>query len=257
MIIVRKAQPTPEGRDPAEHGTNPDYEDEGPFHLNVPGFIDNVWWGNFEAASDHYQNARDQSGLGVSGFPEGELRSRTGLTFRISYNGKVWDGDTMVFNPHGARDTGDGRALVRDLNSMYGNYNGWEIGSGHSAPSAMYYPTFQKFFSGLGSVVVHVPTLDKRDAIYVRPAINDDDDPRLGENLSAGVGSLLSERLYGKPGVDLDIEMGPQTEPEEVWRRVRPVLDEIDAAMRDFSSRVDDARGLSAWNDILSGGGNP
>ena len=46
-------------------------------------------------ASHEYQDARDASGLGVSKFPEGRI-AIDGKTYRVSYNGRVWDGAHMV-----------------------------------------------------------------------------------------------------------------------------------------------------------------
>lgn len=45
-------------------------------------------------ASRIYCTARDESGEGASTFPQGEWRGH-----RISYNGRVWDGDKAIYNP--------------------------------------------------------------------------------------------------------------------------------------------------------------
>lgn len=47
---------------------------------------------NVEAASRLYQELRDQSGLGASRWPSGQLSNG----FTISYNGRVWKGDKLV-----------------------------------------------------------------------------------------------------------------------------------------------------------------
>lgn len=52
---------------------------------------------DFAEASAQYAQARDLSGEGVSTFPFGQL---TGAgTYRVSYNGRVWEGDVLVFDP--------------------------------------------------------------------------------------------------------------------------------------------------------------
>ncbi len=46
-------------------------------------------------ASRNYSAIRDLSGEGASSFPEGSVKIGT-KRFRISYNGRVWDGKTCV-----------------------------------------------------------------------------------------------------------------------------------------------------------------
>ena len=46
-------------------------------------------------ASHVYQEERDASGLGASKFPEGRI-AIDGKTYRVSYNGRVWDGPAVV-----------------------------------------------------------------------------------------------------------------------------------------------------------------
>ena len=43
-----------------------------------------------EEASRAYQAARDASGEGQSSFPSGFVHCNRTLTYRISYNGRVW-----------------------------------------------------------------------------------------------------------------------------------------------------------------------
>lgn len=45
---------------------------------------------SFAEASRLYCAARDESGGGVSTFPEGKIRHFHRTTARVSYNGKVW-----------------------------------------------------------------------------------------------------------------------------------------------------------------------
>lgn len=47
-------------------------------------------------ASDVFQRVRDESGEGASTFPDGIATSDDGRKYRISYNGRVWDGSTPV-----------------------------------------------------------------------------------------------------------------------------------------------------------------
>lgn len=46
---------------------------------------------DLDEAQSVYVHARDLSGEGYQEFPEGKVGR-----FRISYNGRVWDGDTLV-----------------------------------------------------------------------------------------------------------------------------------------------------------------
>ena len=43
------------------------------------------------AAQDHYRRLRDESGEGASTFPDGRVGN-----YRISYNGRIWLGDTAI-----------------------------------------------------------------------------------------------------------------------------------------------------------------
>jgi hypothetical protein len=54
-----------------------------------------------EDASFAYQDMRDASGKGASQFRDGVLTIGAN-TYRVSYNGRVWDGDVVIFNPYGA-----------------------------------------------------------------------------------------------------------------------------------------------------------
>lgn len=45
-----------------------------------------------------YDRTRDESGEGASTFPDATAQSDSGKKYRISYNGRLWDGDTPV-NP--------------------------------------------------------------------------------------------------------------------------------------------------------------
>jgi len=47
---------------------------------------------SFEEAQRVFEGARDASGEGASSWPDG----RIGHRYRISYNGRLWDGDTLV-----------------------------------------------------------------------------------------------------------------------------------------------------------------
>ena len=42
-------------------------------------------------AQQHYCRLRDESGEGASTFPDGRVGK-----YRISYNGRVWDGNTAI-----------------------------------------------------------------------------------------------------------------------------------------------------------------
>jgi len=52
---------------------------------------------SIEDAQRAYRQARDESCEGASTFPEGRLTG-DGRKLRISYNGRVWDGETCVSN---------------------------------------------------------------------------------------------------------------------------------------------------------------
>lgn len=54
--------------------------------------------GCFSQGYEAYAKVRDESGEGASTFPDGELLGQR--HYRISYNGKVWDGDECVYNPY-------------------------------------------------------------------------------------------------------------------------------------------------------------
>ena len=47
-------------------------------------------------AQEVYARLRDESGEGASKFPDGRIESDDGRRLRISYNGRVWDGDKVV-----------------------------------------------------------------------------------------------------------------------------------------------------------------
>jgi hypothetical protein len=46
-------------------------------------------------ASILFQELRDASGCGASQWPEGSVEV-DGVTYRISYNGRIWEGKTLV-----------------------------------------------------------------------------------------------------------------------------------------------------------------
>ena len=46
---------------------------------------------NLADAQDHYCRLRDESGEGASTFPDGRVGH-----YRISYNGRVWDGGKAI-----------------------------------------------------------------------------------------------------------------------------------------------------------------
>lgn len=46
-------------------------------------------------ASAIYQRYRDESGEGASTFPDGKLAVGA-RSLKISYNGRIWDGETLV-----------------------------------------------------------------------------------------------------------------------------------------------------------------
>ena len=54
------------------------------------------------AASQHYAAQRDASGEGASTFREGVLADGR-KRLRISYNGKVWDGGKVIYDPFRAQ----------------------------------------------------------------------------------------------------------------------------------------------------------
>jgi hypothetical protein len=43
-----------------------------------------------------YERMRDESGEGASTFPDGQIKLDTGKILRVSYNGRVWDGGTLI-----------------------------------------------------------------------------------------------------------------------------------------------------------------
>lgn len=68
--------------------------------LNHPGVLTigkevTVHVTDLRDASNAYQVARDRTGLGCSKFPQGTL-VLAGKRYRISFNGRVWDGDRVV-----------------------------------------------------------------------------------------------------------------------------------------------------------------
>lgn len=57
-----------------------------------------VW--DLEDASKVYCQVRDESGEGASTFPDGLVFGSNSLAYTISYNGKVWLRDEVVYNPY-------------------------------------------------------------------------------------------------------------------------------------------------------------
>ena len=55
--------------------------------------------GSFEEASREYRAAVDASGEGASTFPRGLVVLADGQEYEVSYNGRVWSGDRLVFDP--------------------------------------------------------------------------------------------------------------------------------------------------------------
>ena len=51
---------------------------------------------SLKVASDVFQRVRDESGEGCSTFPDGVVTADDGAKYRISYNGRVWNGQTIV-----------------------------------------------------------------------------------------------------------------------------------------------------------------
>lgn len=51
------------------------------------------------AASAKYSEVRDASGKGASSMPDGRLVDGA-HAYRISYNGKVWTGEALAYNPY-------------------------------------------------------------------------------------------------------------------------------------------------------------
>lgn len=56
-----------------------------------------------QEASEAYCKLRDESDQGASTWPDGSWDGK-----RISYNGRVWDGTEMVFDPADARAAAEG-----------------------------------------------------------------------------------------------------------------------------------------------------
>jgi hypothetical protein len=71
---------------------------EPPLTLSIGRRTFKVW--DLADASRTYQRERDASGKGASGFPDG----RIGRGYRISYNGRVWNGSQLVQEATNPRD---------------------------------------------------------------------------------------------------------------------------------------------------------
>lgn len=78
-----------------------------PLLVRQQGFPD-MFARDWADASRCYGERRDRSGLGASGFPEGELLVGDRVIARISYNGRIWlagpwhPGDTPLYDNRGA-----------------------------------------------------------------------------------------------------------------------------------------------------------
>lgn len=70
--------------------------------LNIPGRLEDTQVANFAEASALYAKLRDESGEGMRSWPDGIYYGCR--QYRISYNGKVWDGPVdeceLVYNPY-------------------------------------------------------------------------------------------------------------------------------------------------------------
>lgn len=63
-------------------------------------------------ASEKYAKMRDESGEGASTWPDGNWSGH-----RISYNGKIWDGETLIYDPY-AETKSDDRTLDTDIQHL-------------------------------------------------------------------------------------------------------------------------------------------
>lgn len=67
-----------------------------------------VWlrFASLEELSAYYETARDISGEGYRTWREGTVLTPSGERLRISYNGCVWRGETLVLDRAAARTKG-------------------------------------------------------------------------------------------------------------------------------------------------------
>jgi hypothetical protein len=70
--------------------------------LCIPGRLEDTQVANFAEGSALYSKLRDESGEGMRTWPNGQLHGVR--TYRVSYNGKVWDGPEheaeLLYNPY-------------------------------------------------------------------------------------------------------------------------------------------------------------
>lgn len=76
---------------------------------------------DFAEASAAYQQARDLSGEGGSTFPFGTIERDGEQVARVSYNGRVWEGDRLVYCPGSVgKDEGRPDVFNAGLESVWG-----------------------------------------------------------------------------------------------------------------------------------------
>lgn len=63
----------------------------------MPGIVKD--FASLAEASKYYLDVQDQSGEGASTFKDGKIVDGR-KKLRVSYNGRVWDGETIVFDPY-------------------------------------------------------------------------------------------------------------------------------------------------------------
>ncbi len=79
-------------------GLRGDGSPKNPLQL-LPALDVNQRVSSFEEASQVYRRAAYDSGEGASSFPEGYVLLPDGRKFKVSFNGRIWDGDEKVYDP--------------------------------------------------------------------------------------------------------------------------------------------------------------
>lgn len=107
--------------------------------VNIPGYIASDGSGfvsrvikrieDMAEASRLYREQRDRSGTSAEVFGKGEVWG-PGRTFQIDYDGKIWDGDTVVYDP----DQKSTRSFVEQFHAALSHHRQGRIAAEDSVP---------------------------------------------------------------------------------------------------------------------------
>lgn len=77
----------------------------------------------YRDAADLYRKFRDDSGEGASTFPHGTIRAGRLTVATVSYNGRVWEGEQLVYCPGSAgQDEGRPDIFNNGRESEWGSF---------------------------------------------------------------------------------------------------------------------------------------